>query len=92
MIIRVEIEVESRNALACILRTGAEHALMEYKVLKHTVVKKENKEEERKSLLPFEDSILELIDHWEEINTSDLQGAVTAIVWKIFAAGKESQR
>lgn len=37
----------------------------------------------------YENEILELIDNQDEFTRSDLQGVVSAIVMKIFRAGKE---
>lgn len=46
---------------------------------KINIVEKEN----RQMISQFEDSILNLIDNQDEFTRSDLQGAVTAIVFNI---------
>lgn len=45
---------------------------------------KDMSKKERMELSNFEDEILELIDEQDDMTRSDLQGAVSVIVWKIY--------
>jgi hypothetical protein len=48
--------------------------------------------DEVRVLNSFDNEILEVIDNQDEFTRSDLQGVVSALVMKIFRAGKDYQK